>query len=101
LLESWTWSWTPSSLVKELFEFLCWFCFFLSPNIAYYCTGNIGNVPLVLLSALCRDPSNPFGDSEKCTKDGTAYISFGQWVGSESCSLLHLVLVADILFIHL
>ncbi|XP_014496611.1 protein PIN-LIKES 6 [Vigna radiata var. radiata] len=44
--------------------------------------GNIGNVPLVLLAALCRDPSNPFGDSEKCTKDGTAYISFGQWVGA-------------------
>ncbi|CAJ1813531.1 unnamed protein product [Sphenostylis stenocarpa] len=44
--------------------------------------GNIGNVPLVLISALCRDQSNPFGDSEKCSKDGTAYISFGQWVGA-------------------
>lgn len=44
--------------------------------------GNIGNVPLVLIAALCRDKSNPFGDSEKCSKDGTAYISFGQWVGA-------------------
>ncbi|VVB12777.1 unnamed protein product [Arabis nemorensis] len=44
--------------------------------------GNIGNVPLVLLAALCRDTNNPFGDSEKCTIDGTAYISFGQWVGA-------------------
>ncbi|KAJ0229035.1 hypothetical protein HA466_0319880 [Hirschfeldia incana] len=44
--------------------------------------GNIGNVPLVLLGALCRDKSNPFGDSEKCSIDGTAYISFGQWVGA-------------------
>ncbi|KAK9289643.1 hypothetical protein L1049_007801 [Liquidambar formosana] len=44
--------------------------------------GNIGNVPLVLISALCRDKSNPFGDAEKCTQDGTAYISFGQWVGA-------------------
>ncbi|EOA33008.1 hypothetical protein CARUB_v10016338mg [Capsella rubella] len=44
--------------------------------------GNIGNVPLVLLAALCRDTSNPFGDSEKCSIDGTAYISFGQWVGA-------------------
>lgn len=42
--------------------------------------GNIGNVPLVLISALCRENSNPFGDSEKCTQDGNAYISFGQWV---------------------
>uniref|UniRef100_A0A2P2L1C2 Auxin:hydrogen symporter n=2 Tax=Rhizophora mucronata TaxID=61149 RepID=A0A2P2L1C2_RHIMU len=45
-------------------------------------TGNIGNVPLVLISALCRGSSNPFGDSEKCSTDGTAYISFGQWVGA-------------------
>ncbi|KAI4318906.1 hypothetical protein MLD38_032561 [Melastoma candidum] len=44
--------------------------------------GNIGNVPLVLIAALCRDQSNPFGDSEKCHTDGTAYISFGQWVGA-------------------
>ncbi|KAH0995077.1 hypothetical protein GBA52_018941 [Prunus armeniaca] len=44
--------------------------------------GNIGNVPLVLISALCRDKSNPFGDSTTCKTDGTAYISFGQWVGA-------------------
>lgn len=44
--------------------------------------GNIGNVPLVLIAALCRDKSNPFGDSAKCKQDGNAYISFGQWVGA-------------------
>ncbi|KAL3531582.1 hypothetical protein ACH5RR_005103 [Cinchona calisaya] len=44
--------------------------------------GNIGNVPLVLIAALCQDKSNPFGDSEKCSQDGNAYISFGQWVGA-------------------
>ncbi|XP_073282170.1 protein PIN-LIKES 6-like [Primulina huaijiensis] len=44
--------------------------------------GNIGNVPLVLIAALCQDKSNPFGDSSKCTQDGNAYISFGQWVGA-------------------
>ncbi|KAJ3703193.1 hypothetical protein LUZ61_006898 [Rhynchospora tenuis] len=44
--------------------------------------GNIGNIPLVLIAALCRDPSNPFGDSDKCSQDGNAYISFGQWVGA-------------------
>ncbi|CAA6661898.1 unnamed protein product [Spirodela intermedia] len=32
--------------------------------------GNIGNIPLVLISALCRDTSNPFGDSDKCSEDG-------------------------------
>ncbi|KAG8481424.1 hypothetical protein CXB51_026249 [Gossypium anomalum] len=44
--------------------------------------GNIGNVPLVLIAALCRDTSNPFGDTDTCTTQGTAYISFGQWVGA-------------------
>ncbi|PIA46176.1 hypothetical protein AQUCO_01600442v1 [Aquilegia coerulea] len=44
--------------------------------------GNIGNVPLVLIAALCRDKSNPFGDYDKCSQDGNAYISFGQWVGA-------------------
>ncbi|XP_038979989.1 protein PIN-LIKES 6-like [Phoenix dactylifera] len=44
--------------------------------------GNIGNIPLVLIAALCRDESNPFGDSNKCSQDGNAYISFGQWVGA-------------------
>lgn len=44
--------------------------------------GNIGNVPLVLIAALCRDKSNPFGDFTKCSQDGNAYISFGQWVGA-------------------
>lgn len=44
--------------------------------------GNIGNIPLVLIAALCRDESNPFGDSAKCSQDGNAYISFGQWIGA-------------------
>ncbi|KAJ8753906.1 hypothetical protein K2173_000160 [Erythroxylum novogranatense] len=42
--------------------------------------GNIGNVPLVLIAALCSNSSNPFGDT--CSTEGTAYISFGQWVGA-------------------
>ncbi|KAJ4704186.1 Auxin efflux carrier family protein [Melia azedarach] len=44
--------------------------------------GNIGNVPLVLIAALCRDEANPFGETEICSSQMTAYISFGQWVGA-------------------
>ncbi|OMO88487.1 Auxin efflux carrier [Corchorus capsularis] len=51
-------------------------------SIIQIAIGNIGNVPLVLIAALCRDTSNPFGDSETCSTKGTAYISFGQWVGA-------------------
>ncbi|GAB2272058.1 Protein PIN-LIKES 6 [Dionaea muscipula] len=55
---------------------------FFKFTIIHIGIGNIGNVPLVLIAALCSDKSNPFGDSEKCSQDGTAYISFGQWVGA-------------------
>ncbi|XP_057540067.1 protein PIN-LIKES 6 [Amaranthus tricolor] len=55
---------------------------FFKFTIIHIGIGNIGNVPLVLIAALCRDQSNPFGDSDKCSRDGTAYISFGQWVGA-------------------
>ncbi|XWS09536.1 hypothetical protein CRYUN_Cryun40dG0093100 [Craigia yunnanensis] len=51
-------------------------------SIIQIAIGNIGNVPLVLIAALCRDASNPFGDTDTCSTKGTAYISFGQWVGA-------------------
>ncbi|KAK8558305.1 hypothetical protein V6N13_038778 [Hibiscus sabdariffa] len=51
-------------------------------SIVQIAIGNIGNVPLVLIAALCRDTSNPFGDTDTCSTRGTAYISFGQWVGA-------------------
>ncbi|MCL7048074.1 hypothetical protein MKW94_005126, partial [Papaver nudicaule] len=30
-------------------------------------------------SALCRDKSNPFADSNMCSQNGNAQISFGQY----------------------
>ncbi|CAM0951973.1 unnamed protein product [Alopecurus aequalis] len=51
-------------------------------TIVHIAIGNNGNMPLVLIAALCRDPSNPFGDPFKCKQDGNAYVSFGQWVGA-------------------
>ncbi|CAM6032992.1 unnamed protein product [Sphagnum compactum] len=44
--------------------------------------GNIGNIPLVIIGAVCRDKGNPFGDPDSCNSNGVAYISFGQWVGA-------------------
>lgn len=55
---------------------------FFKFTIIHIGVGNIGNVPLVLIAALCRDKSNPFGDTDQCSRDGTAYLSFGQWVGA-------------------
>ncbi|KAL9238843.1 hypothetical protein vseg_013215 [Gypsophila vaccaria] len=55
---------------------------FFKFTVVHIGIGNIGNVPLVLIAALCRDTANPFGESDKCSQAGTAYISFGQWVGA-------------------
>lgn len=44
--------------------------------------GNIGNIPLVIVGAICREKGNPFEDPESCNTNAVAYISFGQWVGA-------------------
>ena len=43
----------------------------------------MGNLPLVLIVAVCSDSRNPFGESATCTKTGTAYISLGMWVSMQ------------------
>eukprot|EP00850_Spirogloea_muscicola_P019059 SM000182S03949 [mRNA] locus=s182:162279:171682:- [translate_table: standard] len=42
--------------------------------------GNMGNMPLVLLTAVCSDAHNPFGP--QCSKHGTAYIAVGMWMAA-------------------
>lgn len=54
-------------------------------------TGNIGNIPLVIVGAICREKGNPFEDPESCNTNAVAYISFGQWV----CNLTSLVRLRD------
>ncbi|KAG0611653.1 hypothetical protein M758_7G155600 [Ceratodon purpureus] len=44
--------------------------------------GNIGNIPLVIIGAICREKGNPFEHPDTCNTNGVAYISFGQWVGA-------------------
>ncbi|GAQ92166.1 putative auxin efflux carrier family protein [Klebsormidium nitens] len=41
--------------------------------------GNMGNLPLVLVTAVCQDPSNPFGDTASCLARGVSYVAFGMW----------------------
>ncbi|CAJ1948101.1 unnamed protein product [Sphenostylis stenocarpa] len=37
--------------------------------------GNIGNLPLMVVSAICKEKSNPFGDEHSCHENGMAYAS--------------------------
>ncbi|XVF20678.1 hypothetical protein REPUB_Repub12eG0022600 [Reevesia pubescens] len=39
--------------------------------------GNTGNIPLSVVSSVCHNEDNPFGDT---CYDGLAYVSFSQWV---------------------
>jgi hypothetical protein len=55
-------------------------------------TGNIGNIPLVILGAICREKGNPFENPDTCNTNGVAYISFGQWVQFLLSHDLHLEL---------
>ncbi|CAM6115021.1 unnamed protein product [Calypogeia fissa] len=52
-------------------------------NLVLACcaAGNTGNVPLVLVPAICEEDGNPFGRTEACTRDAVAYVSYGMWVG--------------------
>eukprot|EP00271_Cylindrocystis_brebissonii_P021134 TRINITY_DN73_c0_g1_i2.p1 TRINITY_DN73_c0_g1~~TRINITY_DN73_c0_g1_i2.p1 ORF type:complete len:450 (+),score=74.00 TRINITY_DN73_c0_g1_i2:246-1595(+) len=42
--------------------------------------GNQGNLPIVLITAICSDKNNPFGDA--CDVSGVAYIALGMWTAA-------------------
>lgn len=43
----------------------------------------MGNLPLVLVTAVCQDPENPFGDTASCLARGVSYVAFGMWVSGD------------------
>ncbi|KAJ6806487.1 protein PIN-LIKES 6 [Iris pallida] len=50
--------------------------------------GNIGNIPLVLIAALCRDVSNPFGNSENVAKMGMLIYRLVSGLVQSFCTLM-------------
>jgi len=38
-------------------------------------TGNLGNLMLIVIPAICNEPKSPFGDFSICMADGAAYVS--------------------------
>ncbi|KAK8643312.1 hypothetical protein V6N13_012615 [Hibiscus sabdariffa] len=44
--------------------------------------GNLGNLPLILVPAVCEEPNNPFGDSSTCSSNAGAYASLSLAVGA-------------------
>ncbi|XP_057530241.1 protein PIN-LIKES 3-like [Amaranthus tricolor] len=44
--------------------------------------GNLGNLLLIVIPAICNEPKNPFGEYSICMADGAAYVSVSMAVGA-------------------
>ncbi|TKY70218.1 auxin efflux carrier family protein [Spatholobus suberectus] len=44
--------------------------------------GNLGNLPIIIIPAICKDKGSPFGDSDVCYQYGIAYASLSMAVGA-------------------
>ncbi|CAK9272718.1 unnamed protein product [Sphagnum jensenii] len=49
-------------------------------TIACCSAGNTGNLLMVLIPGICIEKDSPFGDSNVCSENGLAYVSFGMWM---------------------
>ncbi|KAF3518389.1 hypothetical protein DY000_02064090 [Brassica cretica] len=44
--------------------------------------GNLGNMPLIIVPAICKERGGPFGDPENCQKYGMGYVALSMAMGS-------------------
>ncbi|XP_061341726.1 protein PIN-LIKES 3-like [Gastrolobium bilobum] len=44
--------------------------------------GNLGNLPLIIIPAICKDKGSPFGDPDICNQYGLAYASLSMAIGA-------------------
>lgn len=44
--------------------------------------GNLGNMPLIIVPAVCKERSRPFGDKDACNRNGLAYASLSMALGN-------------------
>ncbi|XP_059434321.1 protein PIN-LIKES 3-like isoform X1 [Corylus avellana] len=44
--------------------------------------GNLGNLPLIIIPAVCEEENSPFGDSSVCSTDGETYAALSMAVGA-------------------
>ncbi|KAL6274247.1 hypothetical protein ACE6H2_024939 [Prunus campanulata] len=49
--------------------------------IAACSAANLGNLPLILIPAICEEDGNPFGDHSVCKSVGLSYVSFSMALG--------------------
>lgn len=44
--------------------------------------GNLGNLPIIIIPAICKEKGSPFGDPVLCHKYGMAYVSLSMAIGA-------------------
>ncbi|XP_038905633.1 protein PIN-LIKES 7-like [Benincasa hispida] len=49
--------------------------------VASSATGNLGNLLLIIIPAICAEKGNPFGDHDTCSSRGLSYASFSMALG--------------------
>ncbi|KAK9284324.1 hypothetical protein L1049_023495 [Liquidambar formosana] len=49
--------------------------------IASSSAGNLGNLPLIIVAAMCNEDGTPFGDHDVCNSVGLSYASFSMAIG--------------------
>ncbi|MCL7033290.1 hypothetical protein MKW94_021053 [Papaver nudicaule] len=62
--------------------------------IACCSAGNLGNLPLIIVPAICMEDGGPFGDIDTCKSLGLSYVSFsmalgGFYIWTHTYHLLH------------
>ncbi|KAK6150291.1 hypothetical protein DH2020_015223 [Rehmannia glutinosa] len=50
--------------------------------IAMCSSGNLGNILLIIIPAICKENGSPFGDKNVCTTVGLSYVSFSMALGA-------------------
>ncbi|XP_056695269.1 protein PIN-LIKES 3 [Spinacia oleracea] len=45
-------------------------------------SGNLGNMPIIILPAMCKEKGSPFGAADVCERYGLAYASLSMAIGS-------------------
>lgn len=68
-----------------------------SSSFGWIQTGNMGNLPLIIVPAVCREEGSPFGEPDVCHTYGMAYASLSMAVGLQCThsNLLHHFILCD------
>ncbi|KAI3462306.1 hypothetical protein Pfo_018969 [Paulownia fortunei] len=66
----------------RLEDIISWYDLRLHNLMTAHLDGNLGNILLIIIPAICKEDGNPFGDKTVCSTVGLSYVSFSMALGS-------------------